>query len=692
MNRAVARKARLVERVNNLTEGQQSIEHELLTQTIKSGLDGMLRDGPDKQLIKDRIEEDVKEISGLAVEFSHYIHFIVYRQLESAEDMIDLDFRELIDHLTVKFLGGKFVPKGNLDPEYKEIRERFGLRKLYDARYRTQLIQKIADQYRTNFTTNLTYHSYTRVRRCLRVLNKNSRNLEARLKDSLDFLFDSSSIVNNSLRFPEGCAWTRGCLKDSQKASKCLEFLKDFYRMQKEFERRSVKSFVLVPLYKAGRKHLSYDKRAFLGLIGAIGRVPKGMNDTSKFQNLYEFNTHFNLIKGKTMGASFSTDGVAICMQYEKLGIKKPSESKEEKKKKKKEKDKNVCQLPRVEDYHRFIGIDPGLRLFIAATELEHADEGAPFRPIKYSSQQYHKDAGFGRRRHKLRNWTGELDGKIEANRRLDVERIQALLDAQREEEREENEDADGSTGGESDGESGQLRESDESSDSEKSSEDEENSIGKDEEDSSGDEEEQSDDEDEEFPTHLNARIEKKSPTFFRDFLNFRLKWMKRKMKKYLQRKVARLHLDKHMKTNSTLSHFIKDNFVLEPFDSARNRNMYAVLLGDARMAPNSPMKGYRRVPNALLVKKLKENRNIHVYFIDEYLTTKLCSRCYKELVVSDSPHRYSVCHNCRSVWNRDINASNSIAKLGIQELRGERRQREFDRSAAKRKARTIVS
>ncbi len=684
-----------MERTRELPSEQQTAEFELQTQTIKSGLYKMMKGRPNWVEIKARIEDDVLELSGIAVEFSHYVHFMVYRKLNNGEEIGDLnfrkkgigdlEFRKLIDDLTVKTVGGKYVPRGSLDPEYKEIRQRFGLRQLYDGDFRSQLIQKVADQYGKNFTTNLTHHSYDRVRKCLRVLNAKARDLEIKLTDTMEYLFDPTSTVENQLKFPAGCSWTRGYLKQSQNASTCLNYLKDFYAIQREFELRTIKNFCLVPLFKAGRKHLLYDKRAFLGVIRAIGKV-EGSSNEVQFQKEYKFETHFNLIRGKTMGTSFSTDGVSICVHYEKVGIKEPVDPKVKKSKKKKEKISPVIGL---DEYHAFIGIDPGLRLFIAATEVTSPTERTPFRSIKYSSKEYHKEAGFGRRRHKLLNWAGKLDEKIEADRNVEVERLQVLQDLEREEEADD--------GSESDSSEKDERSSVEEDERSSAEEDERSSAEENERSSaeeSSDEESSSEDESEDLPTYRKARIEAKSPTFHREFLDFRLKWLKRKMRIYKQRKVARLKFQKDMETNATLSRFINERFVTQRFDESGVRNMYCVLFGDGRIASNSPAKGYRRVPNSLLVKKLKEHKNIHLYLVDEYNTTKLCSNCFNALKVAVSPHRYSFCPNCKLTWNRDLNAANGIVMLGIQELRGDSRQREFDKSFAtrKRKASSIVS
>lgn len=57
-------------------------------------------------------------------------------------------------------------------------------------------------------------------------------------------------------------------------------------------------------------------------------------------------------------------------------------------------------------------------------------------------------------------------------------------------------------------------------------------------------------------------------------------------------------------------------------------RTLFA--LGDVRFSGNSPIKGHRRFPHARLVKCLKQRGD--VILIDEFRTSKLCSKCFRQL------------------------------------------------------------
>jgi len=70
---------------------------------------------------------------------------------------------------------------------------------------------------------------------------------------------------------------------------------------------------------------------------------------------------------------------------------------------------------------------------------------------------------------------------------------------------------------------------------------------------------------------------------------------------------------------------------------------------------------GYIRVPHKDLLRALKR-KTPNILIVDEFKTTKLCSKCNNECnTVSKDRNRFQVCHNCKRVWNRDINASRNI-------------------------------
>lgn len=80
-------------------------------------------------------------------------------------------------------------------------------------------------------------------------------------------------------------------------------------------------------------------------------------------------------------------------------------------------------------------------------------------------------------------------------------------------------------------------------------------------------------------------------------------------------------------------------------------------------------MRGYVRTLIRKITKYLGRARGVTMLDIDEFRTTKLCSNCPERqpvVITSKYPHRFPVFPNCKTVWNRDINAANNILQNGL--------------------------
>jgi hypothetical protein len=64
------------------------------------------------------------------------------------------------------------------------------------------------------------------------------------------------------------------------------------------------------------------------------------------------------------------------------------------------------------------------------------------------------------------------------------------------------------------------------------------------------------------------------------------------------------------------------------------------------------------------VLKKREKEENLSVVAIDEFMTSRICNICYKDSLkkmngVND--HSVLECHNCTTLWQRDINAAKNM-------------------------------
>ena len=64
------------------------------------------------------------------------------------------------------------------------------------------------------------------------------------------------------------------------------------------------------------------------------------------------------------------------------------------------------------------------------------------------------------------------------------------------------------------------------------------------------------------------------------------------------------------------------------------------------------------------VLKKREKEENLSVVAIDEFMTSRICNICYKDLLKKvDGANDHSVleCHNCTTLWQRYINAAKNM-------------------------------
>jgi Putative transposase DNA-binding domain len=175
---------------------------------------------------------------------------------------------------------------------------------------------------------------------------------------------------------------------------------------------------------------------------------------------------------------------------------------------------------------------------------------------------------------------------------------------------------------------------------------------------------------------NINEQLDIKlsrSPNNYIEYTKWRLKWLLYLQQMYCKKKVVQLKMEAYMRIEKTLH---KYKLKLVP-----KNEKTLIVWGDATIASNSPVKGYVRTPKNKLLELLKNSKNCKVIMQDEFRTTKLCCKCYEPLNISTDKHRYAVCPNCRTVFNRDVNAGANILHLAIKSIKKEITHTNFCRS-----------
>lgn len=91
---------------------------------------------------------------------------------------------------------------------------------------------------------------------------------------------------------------------------------------------------------------------------------------------------------------------------------------------------------------------------------------------------------------------------------------------------------------------------------------------------------------------------------------------MERKQKLFLNKRVARIRLDKYIKKQRANDAVVRD-YVVGDLEKGQK---VTVFVGDATLAANSPIKGYRRTPHRDLIKVMKRHPRVNVLMVSLFI------------------------------------------------------------------------
>lgn len=150
------------------------------------------------------------------------------------------------------------------------------------------------------------------------------------------------------------------------------------------------------------------------------------------------------------------------------------------------------------------------------------------------------------------------------------------------------------------------------------------------------------------------VKLHEKKTVHFEIYCRFELKHFAATQAIFLKRKVGRIRFYAHQRRDATVQKKVNEITMGQKI---------LFFEGNGSIPATSPIEGYVRLPNKRFRHLLKEKCD--VVRIDEFHTTKLCSKCFWTAITALSPHRYQYWKNCNTTWNRDVNAARNILYKG---------------------------
>lgn len=250
--------------------GEPTIENEENPNTVTVTVKCALKKRCLNDRLFQRIQEDVAEMSKLAVEASRYAHFDLMRKWRNGNfPRRKIDFSHFFKALLEQ-------NRDTLDPEYAEIR---GNLPFYNNSHRINLMNHLIKQLKTAFTNNIKMHAYNRLRKFFKTFITVNRRGEAVhfendvIKNTLKFLFneETDALPNQTLLelLRNYLGWNGQTLFDVY-TDKYYRHVELFYRLQRYNEQHRYKNFRLIPQFAYGSLHIRYDTQAMFEVLRSL--------------------------------------------------------------------------------------------------------------------------------------------------------------------------------------------------------------------------------------------------------------------------------------------------------------------------------------------------------------------------------------------------------------------------------------
>lgn len=129
---------------------------------------------------------------------------------------------------------------------------------------------------------------------------------------------------------------------------------------------------------------------------------------------------------------------------------------------------------------------------------------------------------------------------------------------------------------------------------------------------------------------------------YWRSYVYHRLEMMEDGLDTYATRQYARLELDKYIESTRAVD---------KTAASLTNKLPSLIFIGAAEIAANSiiRIRKYVRCPGVRkLVRSFKKLGNCYIRYVDEFMTSQTCAKCFGRFDRRTRSHRFKVCQNCK--------------------------------------------
>lgn len=157
----------------------------------------------------------------------------------------------------------------------------------------------------------------------------------------------------------------------------------------------------------------------------------------------------------------------------------------------------------------------------------------------------------------------------------------------------------------------------------------------------------------------------------WKSYIENRIAMLEKGMAVYATPKYCRTKLDKYIESNRASDRVAA---------SLTKRMPTIAMIGGANMSPNSPI-GIRnrlRCPGTRkLVRSFKKLGNCIVLFVDEYMTSQTCAKCFGRFDPRTKRNRFKVCRNCVPIEQGGVSLPPVIiSKAGKRQMQLARREK----------------